>query len=297
MAFGKKKVIANDVTQENVALRAAEALAKQRAKRFFLAVRLTLESPMLLHRWSTKAINQMLGKMVGKEMPRPPKDLTQEFDESWYRNTDGVPAIPCRIVKACIVEGAIATQGVVSKAQLKRELRVRGFTAPIRNSKGKLLTAKELRMDVRIASNNGTPDVRSRAVVPEGSYFDVTLEFPPTLSPDQIMSALQGAGASIGLCDWRPDKGGEYGTFSVEALSNEHAVDRVLKECAVPEEEFEIPPELLRAFNTVPTEKLSDSARKVRSLIDHVAGQQNANGAAKRGPGRPRKDLAQASAS
>lgn len=87
------------------------------------------------------------------------------------------------------------------------------------------------------------------------------------------MAALSAAGETIGLCDWRPDKGGEYGTFRVEALTKKEEVTRILKECSVPEHQYQIPPELLRAFNAVPDDKLSDPTRKVKSLIEHVNGQ------------------------
>jgi len=272
MAFGKKKEVATGVDQTNVIKLASEALAARRATRVMLPVRLTCETPMLLHRWTEKAVRQMLGKMTGMEMPREPKDLTKEFDESWYRNTDGEPCVPCRVIKACIIEGAISTGKLVSKAELKREMRVRGYTAPLKMKGGKVKDA--LAMDVRIAANQGgSPDIRSRALVPAGAWCDVVLDFPKTLSPDKVISALAAAGETIGLCDWRPERGGEFGVFSVDLL-REQDIERILKENTVPEDEFKIPPELLRAFNAIPAEKLKDSGKKVKSLLENVNGQQ-----------------------
>lgn len=265
MAFGRpKKTASTEVTQDNVFMLASQALAQQRSTRIRLPLRMTFTAPILMHRWTDKAVMQMLGKMVGAEIPRPKKDLTNEFDASWYRNMRGVPALPCRIIKAAIVDGAIETGGVVTKASLKRTLRVVGWTAPLK-LKG------ELQMDVRIASNSGTPDLRSRAVAPAGSTCDIVLEFSPTLTPDKVMAATQSAGQCIGVCDWRPDKGGDYGTFEIEALPIKD-VARIVKECELPEDEFKIPPELLRAFNAVPEEKLGDTARKARAVANHVNG-------------------------
>ena len=273
MAFGKKKDIASGVEQSNVIKLASEALAARRATRVMLPVRLTCETPMLLHRWTEKAVRQMLGKMTGLEMPREPKDLTKEFDESWYRNINGEPAVPCRVIKACIIEGAISTGKLVSKAELKREMRVRGYTAPLR-IKGVKSVKDHLTMDVRIAANQGgSPDIRSRALVPAGAFCDVVLDFPKTLSPDKVIAALAAAGETIGLCDWRPERGGEFGVFSVDLLK-EGDIERILKENTVPEDEFKIPPELLRAFNALPQESLKDSGKKVKSLIENGARQQ-----------------------
>jgi hypothetical protein len=274
MGFGKKKTApAGNVDQSNVALLATQALATMRATRVRLVVRLTLDQ-VLMNRWTNKAIVQMLGKMVGKELPRPPKDLTTEFEESWYRNERGEVALPCRLVKAAIVEGAISTGKVVSKAELKRELRVCGFTTPIYSPDGEKLLVADLIMNVRPAKNaSGGPDLRSRAIVPAGSYVDIVLDFPPTLSPDKVMAAVDGAGSTIGFCDWRPERGGEFGTFAIDTdrISNDKKeIDRVLKDCCSPEEEFVIPQELLRAFNAVPRESMSDPVRKAMSTAENV---------------------------
>jgi hypothetical protein len=271
MAFGSKKVAATGIDQSNVIKLASEALAARRATRVMLPVRLTCETPILLHRWTEKAVRQMLGKMTGLDMPREPKDLTKEFDESWYRNIEGEPVVPCRVIKACIIEGAISTGKLVSKAELKREMRVRGYTAPLKMKGGKV--KDHLTMDVRIAANQGgSPDIRSRALVPAGAWCDVVLDFPKTLSPDKVIAALAAAGETIGLCDWRPERGGEFGVFSVDLLK-EGDIERILKENTVPEDEFKIPPELLRAFNAIPTEKLKDSGKKVKALLENVASQ------------------------
>lgn len=274
MAFGRKKNVEMNYNQSNVSDMAAEALRKMRATRVRLPLRLTLETPLLMQRWTTKAVRKMLGSMVGMPEPKEHKDLTKDFEESWYRNEKGEAALPCRILKAAIVEGAISTNGVVTKADLKRSLRVLGYTTPIRNGK------KE--MDVKIVRNsNGQPDIRSRAQFEPGCYMDVVLEFGMPLSPDQVISAVEAAGATIGLCEWRPEKGGDLGTFNLDVLKGDNAtIQRILKECSSPEDEFVLPPEMLKAFNAIPTEKLNDGGRKVRALQQHVTSQKNgaANG-------------------
>lgn len=274
MAARKKAApAATNVNQTNAALLATQALATMRSTRILLSVRLVLD-PVLMNRWTHKAITMMLSKMTGLEMPRPPKDLTEEFDNSWYRNDRGEVALPCRLIKAAIVEGAISTSKVVSKAELKRELRVRGFTAPIYGPKGKKLMVDALSMDVRPAKNaSGGPDLRSRAITPAGSYLDVVLDFPPTLTPDKVMAAVDGAGGTIGFCDWRPARGGEFGTFTIDVdhvSSLKKDIDRTLKDCNSPEEQFEIPPELLRAFRAIPQGTVPDPLRKGMSVADNA---------------------------
>lgn len=266
MAFGKKKSATMKFDQSNVSMLASDALAKKRTTLVRLPIRVVGDTPLLMHRWTQKAILQMVGKMVGQDQPRTSKDMTEEYEASWYRNEKGELAMPCRILKASIMNGAIMTQGVTSKAELKRGLRVLGYTAPIRIKRG-----GEMRMDQRIAKNNGSPDMRSRALIPAGYHFDVVLQFATDLTPDKVTAALEGAGSSIGLCDWRPEKGGDYGTFSVKVLDNSH-IERILEECSSPEEEYVIPPEFLRAF--APT---TDVGKKVQAVVGKV------NGESKRG--------------
>jgi hypothetical protein len=93
------------------------------------------------------------------------------------------------------------------------------------------------------------------------------------LSPDKVMAAVDGAGSTIGLCDWRPDRGGEFGTFSIDTdrvSSDRKEIDRVLKDCGSPEEQFVIPQELLRAFNATARESVSDPARKAMSVAENT---------------------------
>jgi hypothetical protein len=263
MAFGKKAESSEKLDQATVAMKASEALKKRRAIGVQLAVRVVGTSPLLMHRWTTKAIIQMVGKAVGQTQPRGPKDLTEEYEQSYHRNEKGKVAMPCRIVKAAIIDGAIATEGAVTKADLKRSLRVVGYTAPI-------VTKQAMEMDCRIASNNGSPDMRARAVVPAGYYFDIVVQFNSPLTPDKVVAALEGAGSCIGLCEMRPEKGGEYGTFTIEILDNDQ-ITRILKENSVPEEEYKIPPEFLRAFSL--GEVKSDVAAKAMAVASHVNGQ------------------------
>lgn len=266
MAFGKKTETVMTYSQENVSELAAEALRKMRSTRVRLPLRCTLETPLLVQRWTSKAVRKMLGNMVGMPQPREDKDLTKDFEDSWYRNMKGEAVMPCRIIKACIVEGAISTGKVVTKMDLKRGLRVLGYASPLRSPEGTV----DKEMNVRIVRNaTGTPDIRSRAQFAPGTYFDVVLEFGPPLSPDKVIAASEAAGASIGLCEWRPEKGGDLGTFNIKPLpSDEKTIKEILRACSSPEDEFILPPEMLRAVGAMSRENMNDSARKVMSMVD-----------------------------
>lgn len=274
MAFGKKKQVDSGpkVNQANVYELASQALARQHATRVQLGLRVTLVSPMLMHRWGQKAVLQLVGKMVGQDVPRTAKDLTDDYEQSWYRNVNDDLVVPCRIMKESFCSGGGDNVGaIVSKAQLGRELRVLGHTALVVPPKG--TPVRTMNVDITRTST-GTPQPTARALVPEGAYFDLVLEFPPTLTPDKVMAACEAAGNVIGIGDWRPEKGGEHGTFTIQPVpSTPKEIGRILKTCMLAEQKFELPIEMLRAFNAIPTEKLNDVERKVRATLTHVNGQ------------------------
>ena len=248
---------------------ASEVLRKSRSSLQRLPVRL-IGGPMLMNTWSHKAITQMLGKMVGLKLPRLPKDLTNEFEASKYKNMAEEIAIPCRIIKACVISGAITTEKVAKKTELKRYLRVLGHTAPVRLPKGAEVTMNV--QPVRTGGISKAPDLRARAHIPDGWHCDVVLQFPPNLSVDQIVAAIEGAGHAIDLCDFRLEKGGEFGAFDVEFFEpktekeEQALVDRILKECRHPEQQVQIPPHLLKAYNALPEEKKDKAKKKITPL-------------------------------
>lgn len=270
MAFGKKTNTAAFDPRDAYTL-ASKALRERRMTQARLAFRMTLDET-LMNCFSNKALLQMLGKQTGLDQLREQKDLLKAFEDSKYRNSNDDVVLPCRIIKAAIVEGAISTGKFVTKAELKRDLRVVGHTSPIIFPKG-----HKAEPDVRLVRNQtGVPDVRSRALLPAGSQVECVLQFPTTLSPDKVIAAFDGAGSSIGVCDYRPQNGGIYGTFSVELLP-EAEVERIIAACALPEKPFVIPPQFMRAFNSLGdgdgASKPSDAHAKAVAVVKHVNGQ------------------------
>lgn len=284
------------VTQHNVSQLASQALLRMRSERVRLPLILIGEpdSAMLMQRWTTKAVVQMLMKQVtGVAAPRELKDLTKLAEDSWYRDIAKRPGIPCRIIKAAIVSGAVSTQKSVSKAELKRQLRIVGFMTPLLepDKKGKGYHLMELKpngqpvnaeMNLSIVRNaNGMPEVRSRALFPRWAC-KVVLEFSPRmLAVDKVMAAVAAAASDIGIGEWRSENGGELGRFTVEPLPDSE-VDDIIRETRHPEEPFIIPPELLRAIALQDEEdvKQSDPVKKVRAVARQQQDQQDqANGA------------------
>jgi len=256
-----EKAEATVKTYQNIA---EKALAELRKTRTRIPLRLTFTSPILMHRWGQKAVQEMLSKMTGFKMPEEHKDLTKEFEQSWYRNQNGVVGLPCRLIKACFKQGAGETKKVVGGPTLGRHLCVVGEFAPLRLSGKMEMYTCACKVGLW---NDRVVDMRARAIIPEGSTCDIVLEFGDRLTPDQVMSAVVAAGQCIGVCDWRMEKGGEYGGFEVQVLPVTD-IPRIIEECSIPEEEYQIPEWLLTAVNAVPAEDMSDAQRKAKALLN-----------------------------
>ncbi len=267
----KKPEATAPVKQQDVFLLATEALEKLRAVRIELPIRVRLTTPLLMQRWTDKAVRELLGRQTGHDEPRLKKDLESDFLSSPYRNVNGAVCVPCRNVKSAIEDGTVLTGKMVSAASIKRSLRVQGNASPIVIGGKHITDIKLLQADYRfVRLPSGAPDLRARALVPAGAYFDVVLSFAPSgeLSVDKAIAAFRGAGSGIGIGEYRPARGGEFGQFDLEILSPKD-VKRITEENAVPEESFQIPEWLLRAVDA-DTRPKSDPVRKVLALADEA---------------------------
>ena len=109
------KKIAPSISTSNI-----DHLAKyyrQKEAYSLMPLRLVGTTPLLMHAWGAKALIAMIGKMTGHDVPRGNKDLTEEYKEAFYRNVEEEMVIPCRIVKRCMLNGALATKKAVTKGR------------------------------------------------------------------------------------------------------------------------------------------------------------------------------------
>ena len=71
-----------------------------------------------------------------------------------------------------------------------------------------------MRQDVT-RNSNGQPDIRFRAEFPEWSV-KLSIKYDmKCITPAQLANLFNQAGFSVGLGDWRPERDGSYGCFSV----------------------------------------------------------------------------------
>lgn len=171
------------------------------------------DTPLICHRFSEKSKIQMANKQQGKaQHKKGPKVPHEEYLAALYpvpgtKNTYGFPASAFKLaaVSACRhVDGMTMTKTLGS-------FHVLGDILPILGSKPKM------REDI-VRLNSGPRPVADLRYRPEFTNWSVKLTIrynSAVISPGQIANLLNVAGFAVGVGEWRPEKKGAFGMFSV----------------------------------------------------------------------------------
>lgn len=202
------------------------------------------DSPLIVHKWSHKAKEEMLGKQMkkaskGKDAKVPAKDFVdslywlnedgtlletpQEIPEELENITNDTPleeiakvikksrfGFPACAFKASAIDAGYQ-QGVIAKKTTARgAFHIIGEYAVIEG-------VPEMREDmVQIGGMSKVADIRYRPMFREWKTT-LTIKYnKKAITPEQIMNLLNYGGFANGVGEWRPSKDGSFGTFHVE---------------------------------------------------------------------------------
>jgi len=165
-------------------------------------------SPLIVHKWSTKAKNMMLAKQQKKTVAKVAKDPQQDFEDSLYRLPGDLYGFPSIGFKCSAVR---AGKGVgLAMTDARSAFRVDGEFVKI---DGTPVAREDM---VRLET--GVADIRYR-----GQFTEWEAEF--TVTYNAVMIDLQqlgvlfnAAGFGVGIGEWRPERNGQYGTFEVVSI-------------------------------------------------------------------------------
>lgn len=174
-------------------------------------------SPLIMNRMSQKVWHELLapkGKKNAVEKASSLKhDPIQEFRAAPYRMDDESAPTLLGILptafKRAMGTAALDTPGA-KKTQIGRLVYIEGEMLPVFG------IPKVFMAITRSADMNKTPDVRTRALLPEWAcQLSVTFT-KPILREQSIANLLAAAGFQAGVGDWRQEKGsGAYGSFKL----------------------------------------------------------------------------------
>lgn len=171
-------------------------------------------SPLIVHAWSEKAKGMMRDKQQkAARAPRAAKDPKADFEAAKYLNAEGQDCIPAGALRNAIIGAGRVVEGV-PMTRIRGAVFFREDMIPLRFEKC------SMREDmVRVGGKGpgtGTADLRYR---PEYTGWKATLKIDynaSVISLAELLNLIQGAGFSVGLCEWRPEKGGDKGRFDID---------------------------------------------------------------------------------
>lgn len=182
----------------------------------FATVRLLGTTPLIFNRMSEKAKRELLmpkGRKSAADRAQMLKHVPlEEYRASVYRNAGDKAtrlAFPAPGFKGAFATSALDIPGA-KKTEIGRLTWVKGYQVDIFGVPKIYMTG------VRSADMNKTPDIRTRAIVPEWAC-QLTIGFVrPNLNETAISRLIAAAGIIVGIGDFRQEKGkGDFGRFCI----------------------------------------------------------------------------------
>lgn len=170
-------------------------------------------SPLIVHAWGNKAIRMIEDKQQKKgKAPREAKDPAQEMQSCFYPTIGDKHTIPAAAIKQAIVSAATSLDDKISFSQkkIKQAIFVRGDFLELNASKPVMRTDM-----VRVGGMSKSADVRYRPMFETWSC-SVVIDYNASIySREQVVQLVEVAGFAVGICEWRPEKGGSFGRFTM----------------------------------------------------------------------------------
>lgn len=194
-------------------------------------------APLIVHNWSDKAKRQMLDAQQGKRKVKEVRDPLADYAASFYnieteegeRPRYGFPILG---FKAATISAARFYGKDVTMTMLKQCLFFRGKMTAADNQQLTEINydwnpAMEdmdeadprknphMREDV-VRLGQGSTDLRYRAEFYPWSAELIITYVESALSKDSVLSLVDSGGMGVGVGEWRPQRGGQYGTYEID---------------------------------------------------------------------------------
>ena len=192
----------------------SNVITLEEMKQSVLTTKIEGVSPLIEHKWSEKALTMLRDKHAGiKVKNREARDPEAEFHSAYYKCEEGSYGFPAGGIKQCLINAAHKDIGL-EKTLLRKSL----FIIPddtINNLCAFETDDPVMREDI-VRIGQGSTDLRYRPEFRNWSMI-IRMEFDSmSLTQNTILNLVQRAGFGVGLGEWRPEKGGEYGRFQVD---------------------------------------------------------------------------------
>lgn len=186
-------------------------------KRATIKFRIKGTSPLIMHKWSEKAKIQMREKQQAgkKTKSRDLREPEKEAKEATYTTADGSIGIPGMAFKSALVTAAHKDIGV-EKTMVRKAIFL------VCDDPEKVLPIEcepPFVLESMVRVGMGSADLRYRPQFNQWSC-DIALEVDSELlQQGDVLALVSRAGFGVGICEWRPEKGGEFGRFDIDESS------------------------------------------------------------------------------
>ena len=183
-------------------------------------------TPLIVHKWDEKTKQEMLDKQMGKAKTKKHniKDPVRDFIESLYWLA-GKPEEPTEQAFAEAIRNG-ARFGFPSNG-MKASVVSAGFRAGV--TKDKVSSYGAFHIDSEFIEILGTPsiredmvrvgmgaaDIRFRGQFDEWSALVHIRYNSGVMTAEQLVNLFQLGGFAVGIGEWRPEKGGQFGMYEV----------------------------------------------------------------------------------
>ncbi len=173
-----------------------------------IAVEVYGTSPLICHNWSDKAKKEMLDKQMGKPKVKAFKNPEQDFEDSLYPVPSGGYGFPAVAFKNAAVRAASNLD--ITMVQARQMFFVIADEGDLVRIVGQPTPREDM---VRL--NGKVADIRYRG---EFREWRATLHIrynAGVITDDQVVNLFHLAGFSVGIGEWRPERNGGFGCFSL----------------------------------------------------------------------------------
>ena len=230
----QRPILSDNEKADNIVSLRALIEGKSTFKRFDIWI--VGDTPLITHSWSEKARLEMLRKQVKavKAAGRQARDPDEDYKNSLYEISKDTYAFPTTAAKLALMSAAHQDKGISKTSILSNvwldcsmyKVRPALETAVCDMPLTRIYGAKpEMREDmVRV----GAGLKKTSTLAYRAQFFPwaarITGRFNPTQVPAEALAFLfDEAGRACGLCDWRNEKRGVFGSFHLASAEEEDA--------------------------------------------------------------------------
>jgi len=185
-----------------------------------ITLRIVGTSSIVQHKWIEKMKKQIRDKKMGKKVSNREKcDPNQEYIDATYVGRDtGKYGVPCDAIKQCLVNAAHKDIGI-EKTLVRKSIFIMPQDQDIKEPRDLVLFDKVdepiMREDI-VRVGSGSADLRYRPVFRNWSIVFTAQLNIDDIPMDSLLNLVNRAGFGVGLQEMRPEKGGDFGRFTID---------------------------------------------------------------------------------